>query len=227
MSCGTQQIYCSGRAPAYKLVIGGAGDGAIRSYKSNTGDLVWVCNSHTERVSCLVVSERWEYVVSASSDGTMSACNIKSGIQQWTVTVFPGREAIVTMASSDDLWMVFVAGETGSIVAYDSEKGKELWRTPPQAFDVVAMSFILPVGVPSFLARFVYSYLLSEDSQGVLTARDTKVCTELIGTFATCRCVQQGCHGVQLAIPVLCVTGLCVMSRDSPPCIDGESVMDV
>ena len=66
-------------APAYKMIIGGAGDGAIRSYKNNNGDLIWASKGHTESVLCLVVSELWESIISASNDGTMMAWGIKDG----------------------------------------------------------------------------------------------------------------------------------------------------
>ena len=139
--------------------------------------MVWVANQHTERVTCLVVSEYWEVVVSASSDGTMAACNIKSGLPEWSVTVFSTRETIVTMAAAEDLRMVLLGGDNGVITAYSVRDNKpvELWRADPQVFDIAAMKFILPVGVPSWLAKYVYSYLLTEDSQGMLTARDAKV----------------------------------------------------
>ena len=149
------------------MVICGAGDGAVRSYKSNTGDMLWVANVHTEKVTCLVVSEMWELVVSASSDGSLAGTSIKGGVLVWATQVclhvpctlpisylavlgrpprprsrgpgqafasvgvcplhlgqvFSARDAISCMAAAEDLWIVYVAGESGVVVAYNTRGG--------------------------------------------------------------------------------------------------------
>jgi WD40 repeat protein len=71
------------------MVIGGAGDGVIRSYKNVSGDVMWASKGHSESVTCLVVCEYWENVVSASSDGTMMAWGIRNGALQVAQAVHP------------------------------------------------------------------------------------------------------------------------------------------
>ncbi len=158
-----------------KLIIGGAGDGAVRSYKSNNGDLVWVCNAHTEQTLCLVVSELWELVVSGSSDGSMVATHIRGGTQEWRTVVFPSQDAILVMEAGEDIWTIFVGGAEGTVAAFSAKDGSALWRLPGDPFDLVGLRVVIPVGVPSFLAKYVFSFVLTEDSQGTLTSRDTKV----------------------------------------------------
>ena len=158
------------------MLVGGAGDGAVRGYRSNTGELMWTSNLHSEATTGLVVSELWEQIVSASSNGSLIACQIRGGVKLWERAVFADQSGVTVMAAGEDIWTVFLGGECGVVVAVDVREGKELWRSEPAPFDVAALHVVMPVGVPSFLAKYVYSFLLCEDSQGVITARDTKVC---------------------------------------------------
>lgn len=123
----------------------------------------------------LVVSELWELAVSGSSDGTLSACQLKGGIKVWSTLVFSSMDGISTMVGGEDIWTVFVGGEDGTVAAYNAKDGTQRWRTAGQQFDVLSMRVILPQGVPGFLAKYVFSFMLTEDSQGTLTAQDTKV----------------------------------------------------
>lgn len=197
VSIPTGQIYSSAHSAVYKILFGGAADGAVRAYKIPTGETLWTALGHTENVNALIASEFLEFVISASADGSMRAWDIRNGTPRWSTLVFPDKSAITAAACAEWEKKIVAAGENGSLVCLDASDGRELWRTTPQPFGFLSLKIQAATDFSGVFARFNLGHMLmTEDHEGVITVRDLKVWGACLGD-TVCFC-EGGCATVFL-----------------------------
>lgn len=170
------QIYSSASSPVYKIIYGGAGDGAVRAYKIPTGETLWTALGHTENVNCLVASEYLEFVISGSADGSVRAWDIRNGTPRWSKLVFSDKTGVVRCACAEWEKIIVFGGENGSLVALSTTDGKELWRSKTRLVSYESLQAVPTTNFTGVFERFNLGYmLLIEDSDGIIEVRNLKV----------------------------------------------------
>lgn len=183
------QIYSSASSIVYKILYGGAGDGAVRAYKIPTGETLWTALGHTENVNCLVASEYLELVISGSADGSLRSWDIRNGTPRWSTLIFPDKSGVIAAALAEWDHLIVVAGENGSLVGVNTVDGLQIWRTAPELMTLASVKIIPATNFSGIFERFNLGLmLLTEDVDGVVQVRDVKVsCLHVPSKWLCCR----------------------------------------
>ncbi len=104
----------------------------VKALDSDTRDVIWSSNAHSDTVYSVALSPDGETVYTGSDDNTVKALDADTGVENWSTSVDTVK--VDSVAPSPDGETVYAASYDNKVTALDSTTGDEIWTSSQSTY---------------------------------------------------------------------------------------------